>query len=33
MDGYEFVSLLRKDPERAHVPVVAVSGFASQERY
>ena len=33
MDGYEFVSLLRKDPERAHVPVVAVSGFASQESY
>ena len=33
MDGYEFVSLVRKDPARAHVPVVAVSGFASSESY
>ena len=33
MDGYEFVSLVRKDPARAHVPVVAVSGFASAESY
>ncbi|HZW90313.1 MAG TPA: ATP-binding protein, partial [Myxococcaceae bacterium] len=33
MDGYEFVSLVRKDPARAHVPIVAVSGFASPESY
>ncbi|HEV8673349.1 MAG TPA: response regulator [Methylomirabilota bacterium] len=28
LDGFEFVRRLRADPRRAHVPVVAVSGFA-----
>src|SRR5438034_11492465 len=31
MDGYEFVRHVRADPKRSGLPVVAVSGFGSEE--
>jgi PAS domain S-box-containing protein len=33
MDGYELIRHLRNDPRHANLPVVAVSGFASEESF
>ena len=33
MDGYELIRQLRSDPRHASLPVVAVSGFASEDSY
>ena len=33
MDGYELIRQLRSDPRHASLPVVAVSGFASEDSF